>query len=71
VNVSEAYSGVCNVTCGVPQGSSLRPISSLVHLNDFSASIDPDCKDLLYSDDTAVLFSQSNQISLRNCDQCF
>jgi hypothetical protein len=60
VNVNSANSGVYNVTCGVPQGSLLGPLLFLIYVNDLGASIGPDCKVLLYADDTAILFSHTN-----------
>ena len=50
--VSDPY----NVSCGVPQGSILGPLLFLLYVNDMSTSIDEDCKLLLYTDDSAILF---------------
>ena len=48
------------VKCGVPQGSILGPLLFLCYVNDMSASVGPDCKLLLYADDSAILFSDKN-----------
>ena len=60
VNINGVDSELCNVTCGVPQGSLLGPLLFLVYVNDMQISIDPDCKVLLYADDSAILFSHKD-----------
>ena len=57
VSVNGVVSEVCNITCGVPQGSLLGPLLFLIYVNDVQSSIDSDCKVLIYADDTAILFS--------------
>lgn len=60
VNINKTNSDVCNVKCGVPQGSLLGPLLFLIYVNDLKISIDSDCKVLLYADDTAILFSHKD-----------
>ena len=51
---------MCNVTCGIPQGSLLGQLLFLIDVNDMQIGIESDCKVLLYADDTAILFSDKN-----------
>ena len=57
VNVGKINSDTANVTCGVSQRSILGPLLFLCYVNDMVTSIDPDCKLLLYADDSTILFS--------------
>ena len=57
VQVNAAYSNIESITCGVPQGSVLGPLLFLCYVNEMSMRISPDCKLLLYADDSAILFS--------------
>ena len=57
VTVNGVDSEEGEVSCGVPQGSLLGPLLFLVYVNDIQLSINPDCKILLYADDTALLYS--------------
>lgn len=43
------------VNCGVLQGSILDPLLFLSYVNDMASSIDPECKLILYADDSAIL----------------
>ena len=57
VNIGKVHSDTAAVTCGVPQGSILGPLLFLCYVNDMVISVDPDCKLLLYADDSTILFS--------------
>ena len=57
VNINNVTSSPLNITCGVPQGSILGPLLFLCYGNDMIISIDPDCKLILYADDSVILFS--------------
>jgi hypothetical protein len=48
------------VKFGVPQGSILCPLLILIYVNDVASSIDPDCKLILYANDSAILFCHKN-----------
>ena len=56
VNVNGTESNLEDITCGVPQGSSLGPLLFLCYVNDMSISINSDCKLLLYADDSTIIF---------------
>ena len=58
--LEKTYSDSTAVTCGVPQGSILGPLLFLCYVNNMVISIDPDCKLLLYADDSTILFSHSD-----------
>ena len=60
VSINGVNSDVCNVTCGVPQGSLLNPLLFLIYVNDMQIGIESECMVLLYADDTAILFSDKN-----------
>ena len=66
VNVGKINSDIANVTCGVPQGSVLGPLLFLCYVTDMVISIDPDCKLLLYADDSTILFSHKDPDQIAN-----
>ena len=56
VSVSGFESTAKNVTCGVPQGSSLGPLLFLLYINDFRACLsDTNCGH--FADDTFIIYS--------------
>ena len=57
VKVNNVTSSPLNISCGVPQGSILGPLLFLCYVNDMVISVDPECKLMLYADDSAILFS--------------
>ena len=52
------------LTCGVPQGSILGPILSLLYINDMKSAV-TDCNLRLYADDTCVLSSDEKVSSIK------
>ena len=59
-------SDTANASGGVPQGSILGPLLFLCYVNDMVISIDPDCKLLLYADNSAILFSHKEPDQIVN-----
>ena len=57
IQVNDTYSYSSPITCVVPQGSILGPLLFLCYVYDMEISISPECKLLLYADDSAILFS--------------
>ncbi len=55
VEISGTISKPATITCGVPQGSILRPLLFLIYVNDIPSAVR--CKTLLYADDTALIVS--------------
>jgi hypothetical protein len=56
VSINGIDSEVKDVTCGVPQGSSLGPLLFLIYINDFRSCLsDTDCGH--FADDTFIIFS--------------
>lgn len=65
VNIGNVNSELCEISCGVPQGSLLGPLLFLCYVNDMCTSVT--CKLMLYADDSALLVSHKdpNFISTR------
>ena len=67
------------MTCGVSQGSILRPLLFACYINDIIVSIDADSKLILYADDSAILFahkdadfiSQNLITVMKSCSELF
>ena len=55
VNADGTESQLINITCGVPEESVLEPSLFLYNVNDMSITTRPDCKFLLYADDSTIL----------------
>ena len=64
VEISGVFSEFRSVTCGVPQGSILRPLLFLIYVNDMKAAVK--CKLLLYADDSALLASSSDVLEIED-----
>ena len=61
-NVAGVDSSFLSVACGVPQGSILGPTLFLCYINDMSSALR--CKLSLYADDSALVFSGPNPITV-------
>ena len=57
MEINENLSNPGDLKCGVPQGSILGPLLFLLYVNDMPQSVD--C-DLLYADDSCLIFSDTN-----------
>ena len=54
VNLGNCYSDPSNITCGVPQGSILRPLLFLIYVNDMPQAVKSNL--FLYVDDSCLIF---------------
>jgi hypothetical protein len=60
VNLYGTESQLLNITYGVPEENILEPLLFLYYVNDMSISTPPDCKLLLYADDSTIIFSHKD-----------
>ena len=63
-SVNGATSDYLDITCGVPQGSVLGPLLSLIYINDLP-SISKVLSFYLYAEDTNIYLSSHNLFSLQ------
>lgn len=63
VHYAQHKSNICNIPCGVPQGSVLGPLLFIIYTNDL-----PNClinsKAILFADDTTIYISSNNMTDL-------
>ena len=59
VHLNEHASELCNISCGVPQGSLLGPLLFILYINDFCKSSNS-LSFILFADDTNLFFSHKN-----------
>ena len=64
VNWRYAYSNLCELSCGVPQGSILGPLLFLLHVNDMPQAVSSDL--LLYADDSGLKFEGKDLNTIEN-----
>ena len=58
VSINGFNSNVRDITCGVPQGSSLGPLLFLIYINDFRLCLDK-TETGHFADDTFIMFSKN------------
>lgn len=56
-SVNNIFSDFSLINCGVPQGIILDPLLFLIYVNDMAASVNDDCKFILYTDDSAIFYA--------------
>ena len=54
VHIKNTFYGPGNLLCGVPQGSTLGPLISLLYIKDIPQAVDREL--LLYAEDTCLMF---------------
>ena len=70
VSINGFNSSQIDISCGVPQGSTLGPLLFLLYINDLNLSLNNSVASH-FADDTCIMFSSSNPKTLEsvlNCD---
>lgn len=57
VSVNNISSNFSTLKCGIPQGSNLGPLLSLIYVNDMAASVYDHCEMILFADDSAIFYA--------------
>jgi hypothetical protein len=63
--VKQSFSNIQPVSAGVPQGSILGPLLFILFINDVFQFQSPGVEIILYADDTAIIFSASDNVLLQ------
>ena len=62
VNLENCYSHPSNIKCGVPQGSILGSLLSLIYMNDMPQAVKSNC--FLFADDYCLVFQGKDVIEI-------
>ena len=62
VNIENKLSGFGKISCGVPQGSILRPLLFLIYVNDMLQAVTPTL--LLYADYSCILYQHKDVVQI-------
>ena len=66
VNINSTLSNFKNIDIGVPQGSILGPLLFIIFVNSLPEAVNTSCKCVMYADDTTLLVSSSDPITLEH-----
>ena len=64
INLENSSSEVSSISCGVPKGSILGPLSFSIYINDMLMTVK--CNLFLYVDDTCLVFQSKNVKDIEN-----